>query len=112
VLRVVAAETIQSFQMVSERIICVKIRAKPVDLIVIQTYAATSDAAQAEVDEFYHHIDDVVKAQKKYQDCLIIMGDFNGKVGDKKDDDIVGPYGLGLRNDNGQSLIECCQSIT
>jgi len=37
------------------------------------------------------------------------MRDFNGKVGDKKEDDIVGPYGLGLRNDNGQSLIECCQ---
>jgi len=109
VSRGVAAEAIQSFQMVSERIICVKIRAKPVDLIVIQTYAPTSDAAQAEVDEFYHQIDDVVKTQKKYQDCLIVMGDFNSKVGDKKEDDIVGPYGLGLRNDNGQSLIECCQ---
>jgi len=95
--------------MVSERIICVKIRAKHVDVIVIQTYAPTSDAAQADVDKFYHQIDDVIKAQKKYQDCLIIMGDFNGKVGDKKEDDIVGPYGLGLTNDNGQSLIKCCQ---
>jgi len=84
VLRGVAAETIQSFQMVSERIIRVKIRAKHVDLIVIQTYAPTSDVAQADVEEFHHQIDDVVKAQKKYQDCLIIMGDFNSKVGDKR----------------------------
>jgi len=51
-----------------------------------------------------------VKQEKKFQDCLIIIiGDFNGKVGAKKEKNIVDPFGLDMRNDNGQSLIECCQ---
>jgi len=103
------AEMIQSCEMVSERIICVKIKAKPVDIIVVQVYAPTNDATRSEIDNFYHEIYDTVKLQKKFQDCLILMGDFNAKVGDKKEEDIVGPFSLGLRNDNGQSLIECCQ---
>ena len=72
-------------------------------------YAPTSDATQSEIEEFYEQVEEVVKVQKKYRDCLIIMGDFNGKVGAVKDTDTVGPFGLGQRNENGQCVVECCR---
>ena len=98
-----------SWHEVSERIICLKLKCKPVSMIILQVYAPTSDATQAEVEEFYEQIEEVVKVQKKYGDCLIVMGDFNGKVGEVKESDTVGPFGLGQRNENGQRVIECCQ---
>jgi len=81
--------------MVSKRIICVKIKSKPVDVIIIQVYAPTIDATQTEIGDFYLEIDDVVKLQKKFQDCLIIIGDFNDKVGDKKRGRYCGPIRFG-----------------
>ena len=56
-----------------------------------------------------NRLKDQLKNVKKSQDCLVIIGDFNGKVGDVKEDDIVGPYGLGQRNENGQSIVDCCR---
>ena len=98
-----------SWHNVSERIICLKLNSKPVNMIIIQVYAPTNDATQSEVEEFYEQLEEAVKVQKKkYRDCLIIMGDFNGKVGGMKDKDTVGPFGLGQRNENGQCVIECC----
>jgi len=94
--------------VVSERIISIKVSAKPVDLAIIQVYAPTNDAAQAEVEDM-NRLKDQLKNVKKSQDCLVIIGDFNGKVGDVKEDDIVGPYGLGQRNENGQSIVDCCR---
>ena len=44
------------------------------------------------------------------QDIVLIIGDFNGKVGDEKVDDIVGPCGIGKLNDRGNKLIEWCQT--
>jgi len=89
--------------VVSERIISIKVRAKPIDLAIIQVYAPTNDAAQREVEDFYEQIERSVKECKKSKDCLVIMDDSNGKVGDVKEDDIVGPFGLKQRNENGQS---------
>jgi len=40
------------------------------------------------------------------------MHDFNGRVGDIKEDNIVGPFGLGQKNENGQSIVDCCRNIT
>jgi len=85
------------------------LKAIPVDLIIIQIYAPTSDATQDETGAFYEELEETIKMNRKYQDCLIILGDFNGKVGDMKEEDIVGPFGLGQRNENGQNLVDCCR---
>src|SRR4029077_11619107 len=45
----------------------------------------------------------------KGRECLIVMGDFNGKVGSNKDEDIVGPFGLGIRNENGEYVVDLCR---
>ena len=68
---------------------------------IIQVYAPTSDAELEVIDKFYEDIEKVVQSSKQFQDCLVIMGDFNGKVGEIKDDDVVGPFGLGQRNEQG-----------
>ena len=51
----------------------------------------------------------VIKDHKKFNDQLLVTGDFNWKVGNLREDKIVGPYGLGIRNDNGSRLIEFCK---
>jgi len=101
--------TVQSYYTVSDRIICIRLGTKPVDTTIIQVYAPTNDSPQSEVEAFYEQLSNVVKLYKKHNDCLVIMGDFNGKVGDIKEEDIVGPFGLGQRNENGQNVIDCCR---
>ena len=98
---------VEFYQVVSERIICMRIKPMPVGLLIIQVYASTSDATQEEVEELYKQIDLAMTINKKYRDYLIIMGDFNGKVGNMRGD-IVGPHGLGQRTKNGQYNIDCC----
>ena len=100
---------VQSHQAVSDRIVCIRLKAKPVDMLVVQVYAPTNDSPESEVEEFYEQLDSVMKSHKKYKDCVVIMGDLNGKVGNIKEEDIVGPYGIGQRNENGQRLIDCCR---
>ena len=77
---------------------------------IIQVYAPTSDAELEVIDKFYEDIEKVVKSSKQFQDCLVIMGDFNGKVGEIKVNDVVGPFGLGQKNEQGQRIVECSRN--
>ena len=54
-------------------------------------------------------LDEAIKEQRKGRECLVVMGDFNRKVGMYKEEDTIGPYGVGIRNENGQLLIEFCK---
>ena len=87
----------------------IKIKTKPVDIVIVQVYAPTSEAQEEEIEDFYEELAHAIHTDKKNGDCLIVMGDLNGKVGKGKDDDIVGPFGLGDRNENGQCVIDCCR---
>ncbi|GFO26722.1 craniofacial development protein 2-like protein [Plakobranchus ocellatus] len=93
----------------SDRVLLVKIAGKPVDLNIIQVYAPTANSNDEDLDKFYNELD-TAKTQCKSQDPLIIMGDFNAKVGTEKVDDIVGKHGLGIRNERGEKLIEWYQT--
>jgi len=53
ILRNSARTAVKYYQMISDRIICVRLKAIPVDLIIIQIYAPTSDATQDETGAFY-----------------------------------------------------------
>ncbi|GFN90350.1 craniofacial development protein 2-like protein [Plakobranchus ocellatus] len=102
-------KAIKGYWALSDRVLLVKIAGKPVDLNIIQVYAPTANSNDEDLDKFYNELD-TAKTQCKSQDPLIIMGDFNAKVGTEKVDDIVGKHGLGIRNERGEKLIEWCQT--
>ncbi|GFN83273.1 craniofacial development protein 2 [Plakobranchus ocellatus] len=82
-----------------------RIAGKPVDLNIIQVYAPTANSNDEDLDKFYNDLD-TARTQCKSQDPLIIMGDFNAKVGTEKVDDILGKHGLGIRNERGPPIMK------
>ena len=76
--------------------------------MVIQAYTATSNAAEAEVEWFYEDLQDLLELTPQ-KDALFIIGDWNAKVGNQETPRVTGKFGLGIRNEAGQRLIEVCQ---
>ena len=76
--------------------------------MVIQVYGLTSNAEEAEVDWFYEDLQDLLELTPQ-KDVFFIIGDWNAKVGSKKTRGVTGKFGLGVRNEAGQRLIEFCQ---
>ena len=70
--------------------------------------APTSNAEEAEVERFYEDLQDLLELTPK-KDVLFILGDWNAKVGSQETPGVTGKFGLGIRNEAGQSLIEFCQ---
>ena len=87
--------------------ISVRFQGKPFNITVIQVYAPTSNA-EAEVERFYEDLQDLLELTPK-KDVLFIIGDWNAKVGSQVTPEITGKFGLGIRNEAGQRLIELCQ---
>ena len=63
--------------------ISVRFQGKPFNITVIQVYAQTSNAEEAEVEQFYEDLQDLLELTPK-KDDLFIIGDWNAKVGNKK----------------------------
>ena len=76
--------------------------------MVIHVYAPTSNAEEAEVEQFYEDLQDLPELIPK-KDVLFIIGDWNAKVGSQETTGVTGKFGLGIRNEAGQRLIEFCQ---
>ena len=75
-------------------------KGKPIDLNVIQVYAPTAEADEDILEEFYDQINRA-KKQCKPHEFTVVMGDLNAKVGRGRVENIVGPFGLGERNERG-----------
>ena len=74
---------------------------KPFSITVIQVYASTSNAEEAEVERFYENLQDLLELtpkKKKKKDVLFITGDWNAKVGRNR---VTGKLGLGVQNEAG-----------
>ena len=95
-------------QIKNDRIISVHFQGKPFNVIVIQVYAPTSSAGEAEVERFYEDLQDLLELTPK-RDVLFIIGDWNAKVGSQETPGVTGKFGLGVQNEAGQKLIEFCQ---
>ena len=80
-------------------------KAKPFNITVIQVYAPTSNAEEAE--QFYEDLQDLLEVTPK-KDVLFIIGDWNAKAGSQEIPGITGKFGLGVQNEAGQRLIEFC----
>ena len=91
--------------------ISVHFQGKPFNIMVIQVYALTSSAEEAEIEQFYEDLQDLLELTNK-KDVLFIIGDWNAKVGSKETPGVTGKFGLGVWNEAGQRLIEFCQENT
>ena len=92
----------------NDRMISVRLLGKPFNITVIQVYAPTSNAEEAEVERFYEDLQDLLELTPK-KDVLFIIGDWNVKVGSQETPGVTGKFGLGVQNEAGQKLIEFCQ---
>ncbi|XP_072394776.1 uncharacterized protein [Diabrotica undecimpunctata] len=102
---------VNGYDAVNDRIIHLRLKYSTSILHIIQIYAPTATAEQATLEDFYMALEGVLdKIPNK--DIVVVLGDFNAKLGRTNLDDhmkmIVGPYGLGDRNERGDRLLEFC----
>ena len=88
--------------------ISVHFQGKPFNITVIQIYAPTNNAEEAEVEQFYEDLQDLLELTPR-KDVLFIIGDWNAKVRSQETPGVTCKFGLGVQNEAGQRLIEFCQ---
>ena len=81
---------------------------KPFNIIVVQVYALTSNAEEAEVEQFYEDLQELLELTPQ-KDVLFIIGDWSANIGSQETPWVTGKFGLGIQNEAGQRLIEFCQ---
>ena len=82
------------------RMIFVHFQGKPFNITVIQVYALTSNAEEAEVEWFYEDLQELLELSPQ-KDVLFIMGDWNAKVGSQEIPGVTGRFGLGVQKEAG-----------
>ena len=92
----------------NDRMISVRFQGKPFNITVIQVYAPTSNTEEAEVGRFCEDVQDLLELTPP-KDVLLFIRDRNAKVGSQETPGVTGKFGLGVRNEAGQRLIEFCQ---
>ena len=85
--------------------ISVRLQGKPLNITVIQVYAPSTNAKEAEVEWLYDDLQDLLELTPK-NDVLFIIGDWNAKAGSQEIPGVTGKFGLGMWNEAGQRLIE------
>ena len=88
----------------NNKMISVCFQGKPFNITVIQIYAPNSDTEEAEFEQFYEDLQDLLELTPK-KDVLFIIGDWNAKVGTQEIPGVTGKFGLGVQNEAGQRLI-------
>ena len=88
--------------------ISVHFQGKPFNITVIQVYAPTTKAEEAEVVLFCKDLQDILELTPK-KDVLFIIGDWNTKVGSQEIFRVTGKFGLEVQNEAGQRITEFCQ---
>ena len=78
---------------------------------MIQTHAPTNDAMDEEKDEFYNQLQDTVSSCNRH-DMIVVIRDLNAKLGDNNTnrEEVMGKFGVGAMNDNGERLCEFCSA--
>ena len=88
----------------NDRVISVRFQGKPFNITVIQVYAPINNAEEAEVEQFYEDLQDLLELTPR-KDVLFIIGEWNAKVGSQETPGVTGKFGLGVQNEAGQRLI-------
>ena len=84
----------------NDRMISVHFQGKLFNITVIQVYAPTIDAEEAEVDQFYEDLEELLELTPK-KDGLFIFGGWNAKVGSQEIPEVTGKFGIGEQNETG-----------
>ena len=85
--------------------ISVHFQGKPFNITVIQVYAPTTNAKEAEVEQFYEDLQDLLElTPKKKKNVLFIIGDWNANVGSQEIPGVIGKFGFRVQNEEGQRL--------
>ena len=95
----------------SDRMISVRFQGKPFNITVFQVYDPTSNTEDAEFEQFYEDLQDLLELTPQ-KDVLFIIGDWKAKVGSQETPGVTGKFSLGVQNEAGQRLIEFCQENT
>ena len=82
----------------NDRMISVRFQGKSFNITVIQAYVPTSNAEEAEVEQFYEDLQKLLELTPK-KDVLFIIGDWNAKVGSQETPGVTGKFGLGVQNE-------------
>jgi len=85
----------------NDRMISVHFQGKSFNMTVIKVYAPTGNAEEAEVEQFYEDLQDLLELTPK-KDVLFIIRDWNAKVGSQETPGVTGKFGLGIRNEAGK----------
>ena len=88
--------------------ISVHFQGKPFSITVIQAYAPTSNAEEAEVESFYEDLQDLLEVTPP-KNVLFIIGDWNAKVGSQETPGVTGKFDLAVQHEAGQRLVDFCQ---
>ena len=85
----------------NDRVISAHIQGKPFNITVIQVYAPTTNAEEAEVEWFYEDLQDLLELTPK-KEVLFIIGDLNAKVGSQETPGARGKFGFEYRMKQGK----------
>lgn len=105
------ADSVVSWEAKSPRLMMLRIATKPMNVVVISAYAPIEDACAMEKDSFYDQLELLMKSVKS-SDFLLLGGDFNARIGPRCSAERLsaGPFGLGVRNDNGNRMMTFMQT--
>ena len=91
----------------NDRMISVHFQGKPFNITIIQVYALTSNADEAEIEWFYEDLQDLLLLTPQ-KDVLLTIGNWHAKVGSQETPGVTGIFGLGVHNEAGQRQIKFC----
>ena len=100
--------SVLNYTTISSRVISIRLKASPINITIILIYAPTSTYNDEEIEKFYETVDNTIQESHK-KDILIVQGDFNAKIGINANEEwaeCAGRFGIGVRNDRGQRLLE------
>ena len=86
---------------VNERILKAKIKSEPLNTAVVQVYMPTTASDDAEIEEMYEKVEELVNKEKGKCNVIVLIGDWSAVVGEGQDGQNVRKYGLGKRNEKG-----------
>ena len=87
--------------------ISVRFQGKPFNITVIQVYPPSTNAEEAEVEQFCEDLQDLLEQTPK-KNVLFIIGDWNAKVQSREIPGEIGKFVLGVQNETEQRLTEFC----